>query len=167
MSNADAAIAALRVGHDRLAKHVGTLTDADLAGPSGASEWDLSQVISHLGSGAEINANTVRAALAGRPNPGSELNKAIWDRWDSSSRRERADGFVRANAALRRPRRTRYSQLVNRRQPQAPWPDAAWPDAGRHRPIGLPSAGASLPIAPARCNPPRGSPLFVSLALLV
>ena len=43
MSNADAVIAALRAGHDSLAGFVSGLSDEDLAAPSAASEWDLSQ----------------------------------------------------------------------------------------------------------------------------
>lgn len=100
MSAADTNISALRTGHDRLAALVSRLGDADLAKPSGASEWDISQVLSHLGSGAEINLATVRAALDGKPNPGGDFNKSVWARWDAMSRRERADGFLQSNPAL-------------------------------------------------------------------
>jgi uncharacterized protein (TIGR03083 family) len=94
MTNADTNIAALRTGHDSLAALVSRLDDDDLARPSGASEWDISQVHSHLGSGAEIARATVRAALDGAPNPGRDFNLAVWDRWNAMSRRERADGFL-------------------------------------------------------------------------
>ena len=100
MSNADTVIAALRSGHDSLASQVSGLTDEDLARPSGASEWDISQVLSHLGSGAEISRATVRAALDGEPNPGSDFNHTVWDRWNAMTGRERADGFLQANQAL-------------------------------------------------------------------
>jgi uncharacterized protein (TIGR03083 family) len=100
LSDADAMIAALRTGHDSLASLVTGLTDADLAGPSGAAEWDVSQVLSHLGSGAEISRAGLEAAIQGKPNPGSDSWRAIWDRWDAMSRRERADGFIRANEAV-------------------------------------------------------------------
>ncbi|MFD0592596.1 maleylpyruvate isomerase N-terminal domain-containing protein [Catellatospora coxensis] len=75
-SSADAVIAALRSGHDTLAAHVRDLPAADLTGPSGASEWDVSQVLSHLGSGAEIHLATVEAALAGEPTPASSSTRA-------------------------------------------------------------------------------------------
>jgi uncharacterized protein (TIGR03083 family) len=99
MSNADINIAALRSGHDSLAALVSKLSDDDLALTSGAAEWDVSQVLSHLGSGAEINQATVRAALDGKPNPGRDFNQTVWARWDAMSRRERADAFLVANAA--------------------------------------------------------------------
>jgi uncharacterized protein (TIGR03083 family) len=100
MGNADAVVAALRSGHDSLTELVTGLSDDDLAKPTGASEWDVSQVLSHLGSGAEINQATVQAALDGGPNSGMEFNKSVWARWDAASRRERADWFLTADTAL-------------------------------------------------------------------
>jgi uncharacterized protein (TIGR03083 family) len=100
MSNADTVIAALRSGYDSLASLVNGLSDDDLAGPSGASEWDISQVLSHLGSGAEIHQATLQAAIDGRPNPGLEFARSVWDRWNALGRRQRADGFLRVNPAL-------------------------------------------------------------------
>jgi uncharacterized protein (TIGR03083 family) len=100
MSDADTNISALRTGHDRLAALVSRLSDAELARPSGASEWDISQVLSHLGSGAEITHALVRAALDGKPPPGGDFNPSVWARWDAMSRRERADGFLQSNPVL-------------------------------------------------------------------
>jgi uncharacterized protein (TIGR03083 family) len=100
MSNADTTIAALRTGHDSLAALVSTLSDDDLARPSGAADWDISQVLSHLGSGAEIARATVQAALDGAPNPGRDFNMTVWDRWNAMSRRQRADGVRQSNQAL-------------------------------------------------------------------
>jgi uncharacterized protein (TIGR03083 family) len=100
MSNADAVIAALRSGFDDLAGRVSGLTDQQLAGPSGADEWDVSQVLSHLGSGAEIAQNTLQVSLEGKPNPGLEFNKPIWARYDAASPRERLEWFLAANEAL-------------------------------------------------------------------
>jgi uncharacterized protein (TIGR03083 family) len=99
MSSADAVIAALRTGHDDLAAMVTTFSADDLARPSGAAEWDISQVLSHLGSGAEIMKATVQAALDGQPNPGRDFNHSVWDRWNAMSRDERAAGFLAANEA--------------------------------------------------------------------
>lgn len=100
MTDADTNISALRTGHDRLAALVSRLTDADLARPSGASEWDISQVLGHLGSGAEINRAIVQAALDGKQPPDRDFNRTVWARWDAMSRRERADGFLQANQVL-------------------------------------------------------------------
>lgn len=100
MSDADAVIAVLRKGHDELAGFVAGLTDDDLVRPSGASEWDVSQVLSHLGSGAEIGLAVLEAAVTGAPRPGQEFNLGVWDRWNAMAPRARADGFVRANEIL-------------------------------------------------------------------
>ncbi|HTU74019.1 MAG TPA: maleylpyruvate isomerase family mycothiol-dependent enzyme [Trebonia sp.] len=100
MSNADAVIAALRSGFDDLAGRVSGLTDQQLTGPTGADEWDVSQVLSHLGSGAEIAQNTLQVSLEGKPNPGLEFNKPIWARYDAASPRERLEWFLASNEAL-------------------------------------------------------------------
>lgn len=100
MSNADAVIAALRSGYDSLASRVSEFTDDDLARPSGSAEWDVAQVLSHLGSGAEISRATVQAALDGEPNPGGDFNQAVWDKWNAMTRREQANGFLSANQVL-------------------------------------------------------------------
>jgi uncharacterized protein (TIGR03083 family) len=97
---ADSNIAALKSGHDELATIVRGLSDADLTGPSGCADWDISQVLSHLGSGAEINLATVQAALEGKPNPSQSFNTSVWDRWNAMTPRERADGFLVSNAKL-------------------------------------------------------------------
>lgn len=100
MSSADTVIAALRTGHDDLAGRVSGFGDDDLSRPSGAADWDISQVLSHLGSGAQIGLAALQAALDGEPNPGMDFNRSVWDRWDAMTRRERADGFLQANEAL-------------------------------------------------------------------
>ena len=99
-SSADRVIAVLRAGHDDLAAQVAGLTADDLARPSGASEWDVSQVLSHLGSGAEINLATLEAGIAGSTPPDGEFNKGVWAKWDNATREERATWVVTANEAL-------------------------------------------------------------------
>ncbi|UBU08738.1 maleylpyruvate isomerase family mycothiol-dependent enzyme [Nonomuraea gerenzanensis] len=100
MSNPDAVIAALRTGHDSLAATVSSFAEGDLARPSGASEWDISQVLSHLGSGAEIARATLRAALDGEPPRGQDFMQSVWDRWNAMTRGDRADGFLRSDEEL-------------------------------------------------------------------
>jgi uncharacterized protein (TIGR03083 family) len=97
---ADETIKALRSGHDHLAALVRGFTADDLARPSGAAEWDVSQVLSHLGSGAEINLAAVEGALNGSGNPGGDFNQRVWARWDGMSRGDRAAGFLDANETL-------------------------------------------------------------------
>ena len=100
MRHVGAVIAALQSEYDSLASLVSGLSDDDLAGPSGASEWDISQVLSHLGSGAEINQASIQAAVDGKPSPGLEFARSVWDRWDAMDRRQCADGFLRVNPPL-------------------------------------------------------------------
>jgi uncharacterized protein (TIGR03083 family) len=95
-------IKALRSGHDDLAALVRTFGADDLARRSGAAEWDVSQVLSHLGSSAEIGLATLEGALDGTGNRGGEFNQGVWARWNAMSREERADGFLDANETLLR-----------------------------------------------------------------
>ena len=100
MTLADRTIAALRAQHDHLAGVVPQLSPAQLAGPSGAADWTVAQVLSHLGSGAEIALATHRAALAGTAPGGQDFNRGVWQRWDAMAPQEQADGFVQHNAEL-------------------------------------------------------------------
>jgi uncharacterized protein (TIGR03083 family) len=95
-------IKALRSGHDDLAALVRAFSSDDLARRSGAAEWDVSQVLSHLGSGAEIGLATLDGALDGTGNRGGEFNQGVWARWNAMSREERADRFLDANETLLR-----------------------------------------------------------------
>jgi uncharacterized protein (TIGR03083 family) len=97
-SPADAKIAALRSGHDELAALVSTLPAEDLTGPSTCAEWDVSQVLSHLGSGAEIGLGSLQRALD--PSTESIPNEEIWDRWNAMSPADRTSGFLAADEAL-------------------------------------------------------------------
>ncbi|MFI1052884.1 maleylpyruvate isomerase family mycothiol-dependent enzyme [Streptomyces griseoruber] len=97
---ADRTIDALRSGHDYLTAVVHGLASADLTRPSGASGWDVSQVLGHLGSGAEISLAVLEGALNATGLPDGDFNKSVWARWDALSSLERAAGFVTANDAL-------------------------------------------------------------------
>lgn len=100
MTDADQIIDALRSGHDHLAALVRGLPADDLTRRSGAADWDVSQVLSHLGSGAEIALATLEASLDGAAVPGEDFNKEVWARWDAMSPTERAAGFLTASEAL-------------------------------------------------------------------
>jgi uncharacterized protein (TIGR03083 family) len=89
------AIAALRRSHDQLVGYVQRVDPQDLERQSGASEWTVAQVLSHLGSASEIGLNTLKAGkadLAAAP--------AVWDRWNSMSAAEQASGFIAAGERL-------------------------------------------------------------------
>lgn len=97
---ADATITALRSTHDELAAVVRDLTDEQLLAPSGAAEWPVAQVLSHLGSGAEIGLAGLSAATGDAEAPGDGYNQSVWDRWNAMTPREQADAFVDADEAL-------------------------------------------------------------------
>ncbi|MEV4148701.1 maleylpyruvate isomerase family mycothiol-dependent enzyme [Amycolatopsis sp. NPDC049691] len=92
----DRTITALRNEHDVLAALVRTLTDEQLAAPSGAAEWTVAQALSHLGSGAEIGRAPI--ARAAGETVAAEDNQTIWARWDGSAPRAQAEGFLEHNA---------------------------------------------------------------------
>ncbi|MGK3208511.1 maleylpyruvate isomerase family mycothiol-dependent enzyme [Amycolatopsis sp. MEPSY49] len=92
----DRTITALRAEHDVLAALVRTLTDEQLAARSGASEWTVAQALSHLGSGAEIGRAPI--ARAAGETVEAEDNQTIWARWDGSTPRAQAEGFLEHNA---------------------------------------------------------------------
>jgi uncharacterized protein (TIGR03083 family) len=99
-TQADRTIAALRATHDDLAALVPSLSDEQLTRPSGASEWTVAQVLSHLGSGAEIGLATLRATLDGTDAPPADFNQGIWDRWNTMTPQDQAAGYLEHDAHL-------------------------------------------------------------------
>jgi uncharacterized protein (TIGR03083 family) len=97
---ADRTIAALRANHNELAALVPTLSDDQLTGPSGASEWTVAQVLSHMGSGAEITLATYQAAIDGTEPLGQDFNESVWARWDASTPQEQAANVLGHAAAV-------------------------------------------------------------------
>ncbi|SDT76871.1 maleylpyruvate isomerase family mycothiol-dependent enzyme [Actinoplanes derwentensis] len=93
-------IAALRSEHDTLAGVVSGLSAEQLTGPSGAAEWTIADVLSHLGSGAEITLAGFRAALGEAEAPGPDFNQSVWDRWNALSPQDQAAGWVKSDTAL-------------------------------------------------------------------
>ena len=88
----DASIAELRAIHDRLAGEVAGLTADQLTAQSGAEDWTIADVLSHLGSGAEIGRYPVVAAAGASEDPPS--HQQIWDRWNALPPAEQAEAFV-------------------------------------------------------------------------
>jgi hypothetical protein len=94
MSDADRWIEALRAAHDDIAKVAVDLDAVGLARFSGAREWDVAQVLGHLGSQAEIGLAALRAALDGTEPPGPDFNPSVWDRWNSLDNPGKRAGFL-------------------------------------------------------------------------
>ncbi len=96
-------IRALRDSHDALRDSVQPLDADELGGPSYCSEWSIGQVMSHLGSGAEIFNLFIDAGLAGEEPPGREAFGPIWDGWNAKSPSEQtADGLAVDNKLVSR-----------------------------------------------------------------
>jgi uncharacterized protein (TIGR03083 family) len=94
-------IAVLRHSHERLACLLTALSQDRLTAPSYDSEWTIAQVLSHLGSQADIFQHVLSAALS--PDS-SGVDRAvfppIWDAWNSKSPGQQAAGCLPANDAL-------------------------------------------------------------------
>jgi uncharacterized protein (TIGR03083 family) len=93
-------IAALRASHDRLRAVAARLSPEQLRGPSYASEWTIAQVLSHLGSGAEINGLVFDAGMSGQEPPTQDALQAIWAVWDAKGPDEQAADALTADATL-------------------------------------------------------------------
>lgn len=98
MTLTDRTIAALRHVHDHLAEVASGLSDEQLRSQSGASEWSVADVLSHLGSGSEINRYTLQKTLG--DESGTPSNDEVWDRWNALPPGEQASAFVESSAAL-------------------------------------------------------------------
>ncbi|MFL6156333.1 MAG: maleylpyruvate isomerase family mycothiol-dependent enzyme [Marmoricola sp.] len=99
-SLASRTIDALRHEHDVLSDFVASLTPEQLEGPSGASEWSVAQVLSHLGSGSEISLASLQTALGEREAPGDDFNRSVWDVWDAKSPADQGADYVTQNKVL-------------------------------------------------------------------
>jgi uncharacterized protein (TIGR03083 family) len=91
-------IAALRQSHERLASLVHAMSEEFLSSRSYCTDWSVAQVLSHLGSGAEIALLMLNAALAGE-----EMDRAaagpIWDRWNAKTPAQQAADCLPADEA--------------------------------------------------------------------
>lgn len=96
-------VSTLRQSHDRLAGVVGSLDADAVRGASYCREWSVAQVLSHLGSGAEIGLANLEAMVAGAPAPARERYTEIWDRWNAKSPADMAaDALVSDEAHVAR-----------------------------------------------------------------
>ena len=92
-------ISALRHSHDRLRADVEPLGPDQLTQRSYPSEWTIAQVLSHLGSQAEIFGLVLEAGLGGQEPPGPEAFPPIWDTWNAKDPQAQATDALRADQA--------------------------------------------------------------------
>ncbi len=76
-------IGVLRNSHERLAGLVQPLTPEQLRAQSYDTDWTIAQVLSHLGSGAEIATLSLAAALGGNGQLDQDAFPAIWETWNN------------------------------------------------------------------------------------
>ena len=93
-------VRALRASHDRLSGLVAGLGGAELRQQSYDTEWSIADVLSHLGSGAEIFALVIDAGATGGAPPAQESFQQIWDAWNARSPEDQAADAIAADAAL-------------------------------------------------------------------
>jgi uncharacterized protein (TIGR03083 family) len=93
-------VRAVRASHDRLAVLVAGLDADGLRTRSYDTDWSVADVLSHLGSGAEIFDLLVEAGTTGGAPPAPEAFQAIWATWNARSPEDQAAQSVAANEAL-------------------------------------------------------------------
>lgn len=93
-------LSALNNSHARLVAVAGPLTAEEVAGPSYDDDWTVAQVLSHLGSGAEIFSLLLDAGLRGEPAPGMEQFQQVWDRWNAKTPQNQAQDAITTDAAF-------------------------------------------------------------------
>lgn len=96
---ADATIVGLRQEHDALAGLVRGLDQQALSGPSGAAEWSIAQVLSHLGSGAEITLRRLADARSGEA-ASVGFSPSVWARWNGMTAPAQRDQFIERDGEL-------------------------------------------------------------------
>ena len=84
-------ISALRTSHDALVTLVAALSPEQLTAPSYCGDWDVAQVLAHIGSGAEIALLQLERALARSPQLDRADFTVIWDRWSAYAPDDKAN----------------------------------------------------------------------------
>jgi uncharacterized protein (TIGR03083 family) len=100
MSSNTERLTALWASHHRLDAATKRLTEAEIAGPSYCRDWSTAQVLSHIGSGAQIFGLLLDAGLSGAEAPGREEFSKIWDVWNAMSPDEQAKSSLVADSAF-------------------------------------------------------------------
>jgi uncharacterized protein (TIGR03083 family) len=93
-------ITVLRHSHERLLGLVGPLTPEQISGPSYCRDWTIAQVLSHVGSGAEIGMMMLPVALgqADADSVGPQAFQPVWDRWNAMTPDNQAAAGLMADA---------------------------------------------------------------------
>jgi uncharacterized protein (TIGR03083 family) len=92
-------IRALRHSHEVLRGAVEPLTEDELRQRSYDTEWSIADVLSHLGSQAEIFGLFLDAGLTGQDPPGRDDFMPIWDTWNAKEPQAQAADSLHADDA--------------------------------------------------------------------
>jgi uncharacterized protein (TIGR03083 family) len=88
-------IATLRESHDKLDSLVRPLTPEQVRDQSYCTDWNIAQVLSHLGSGAEISLLMLPGALGEGEPAGRDAFPPVWAVWNAKTPDEQvADGLA-------------------------------------------------------------------------
>jgi uncharacterized protein (TIGR03083 family) len=92
-------ISALQASVAQLREFVESLEEHQHSGPAHPTEWTISDVLSHLGSGAVIMGRRLEDALHGRDTP-ADVQQAVWDEWNEKSEADRARDVLIVDRAV-------------------------------------------------------------------
>lgn len=91
-------LAAIEASSARVGELVAGLDVDGLGRPSFAADWSVAQVLSHLGSAAEISTVLLERGVAGsEEGPRPELVRPVWDRWDALAPADQRFAWVDAD----------------------------------------------------------------------
>jgi len=96
---AEAHIAALGFSVGRLRNVAAPMSESDLTASAYPAEWNIAQVLSHLGSAAVIMDRRLDDALASRSTP-EDYAPRVWDTWNAKAPVAMRDDSLAADAAL-------------------------------------------------------------------
>lgn len=86
--------------HASLAAGVAPLGAEDVVRPAFPSEWSIAQVMSHLGSGAEIFSLFLASGRSGEAAPEFEEFSRIWDIWNAKKPQDQTEEALTSDAAF-------------------------------------------------------------------
>jgi uncharacterized protein (TIGR03083 family) len=98
VTSAEEILVLLHTSHDRLAAAVEPLTPEQLTGQAYPTEWSIAQVMSHIGSGAQIFGGLMKAAADGDPAPSFDSFKEVWALWNAKTPTAQATDALVADA---------------------------------------------------------------------
>lgn len=78
-------IAVLRASHDKLASLVEPMTPEQVRGPSYDRDWTNAQLLSHIGSGAEIALMMLPGAIGEGAPVSRDAFGPVWDVWNAKT----------------------------------------------------------------------------------